>query len=83
MISSLTEICKELNFLHKSSLNILQPEERKPNEKFIKNSIFQIRRKQFLSIAMETRKIDAWTLNDDLFCCCLTLSKQVSFTQIT
>jgi hypothetical protein len=22
-------------------------------------------------------------LNDDLFCCCLTLSKQVSFTQIT
>jgi N utilization substance protein B len=39
---------KELNFLHKSSLkHLATPEERKPNEKFIKNSISNSCRKQF------------------------------------
>jgi N utilization substance protein B len=68
MISSLMEICKrESLFLHKSSLkHLATPAERKPNEKFIKNSIFQIlAENNSLSIAMETRKVDAWTLNDD------------------
>ncbi|MGO4818118.1 transcription antitermination factor NusB [Flavobacterium sp. W22_SRS_FP1] len=68
MISSLLEICKkETVFLHKSSLkHLATPEERKPNEKFIKNSIFQIlAENNSLSIAMESRKIDAWALNDD------------------
>jgi N utilization substance protein B len=68
MISSLMEICKkESEFLHKSSLkHLATPQERKPNEKFIKNSIFQIlAENNSLSIALETRKIDSWYLNDD------------------
>jgi N utilization substance protein B len=68
MISSLMEICKkESEFLHKSSLkHLATPQERKPNEKFIKNSIFQIlAENNSLSIALETRKIDSWHLNDD------------------
>jgi N utilization substance protein B len=68
MISSLMEICKkEAEFLHKSSLkHLATPQERKPNEKFVKNSIFQIlAENNSLSIALETRKIDSWDLNDD------------------
>lgn len=68
MLSSLIEICKkETIFLHKSSQkHLATPEERKPNEKFIKNSIFQIlTQNNSLSIALENRKINNWTLNDD------------------
>jgi transcription antitermination factor NusB len=68
MLSSLIEICKkETIFLHKSSQkHLATPQERKPNEKFIKNAIFQIlAENNSLSIALETRKIDNWTLNDD------------------
>ena len=68
MLSSLVEICKkETDFLHKSSQkHLATPQERKPNEKFIKNAIFQIlAENNSLSIALETRKIDNWILNDD------------------
>jgi len=68
MLSSLIEIGKqEAVFLHKSSLkHLATPQERNPNEKFIKNSIFQIlSENNSLSIALETRKINNWTLNDD------------------
>jgi transcription antitermination protein NusB len=68
MLSSLIEICKkETIFLHKSSQkHLATPQERKPNEKFIKNAIFQIlAENNSLSIALETRKINNWTLNDD------------------
>ena len=68
MLSSLIEICKkETIFLHKSSQKHLATlQERKPNEKFIKNSIFQIlAENNSLSIALENRKINNWTLNDD------------------
>lgn len=68
MLSSLIEICKkETIFLHKSSQkHLATPQERKPNEKFIKNSIFQIlAENNSLSIALENRKINNWTLNDD------------------
>jgi N utilization substance protein B len=68
MISSLIEICKkETVFLHKSSQkHLATPQERKPNEKFIKNAIFQIlAENNSLSIALENRKINNWTLNDD------------------
>jgi N utilization substance protein B len=68
MLSSLIEICKkETIFLHKSSQkHLATPQERNPNEKFIKNAIFQIlAENNSLSIALETRKIDNWTLNDD------------------
>ena len=68
MLSSLIEICKkETIFLHLSSQkHLATPQERKPNEKFIKNAIFQIlAENNSLSIALETRKIDNWSLNDD------------------
>ncbi|WP_413997634.1 transcription antitermination factor NusB [Flavobacterium sp. W1B] len=79
MISSLMEICKkETIFLHKSSLkHLATPEERKPNEKFIKNSIFEIlAENNSLSIALETRKIDTWTLNDDYILLLLNAVKE-------
>jgi N utilization substance protein B len=42
MISSLMEICKRELSLHKSSLkHLATPEERKPNEKFIKTVSFK------------------------------------------
>ncbi len=79
MISSLIEICKkETVFLHKSSQkHLATPQERKPNEKFIKNSIFQLlAENNSLSIALETRKIDNWTLNDDYILILLNAIKQ-------
>ena len=68
MLSSLIEICKkETIFLHKSSQkHLATAQERKPNEKFIKNSIFQIlTENSSLRIALENRKINNWVLNDD------------------
>lgn len=68
MLSTLIEICKkETIFLHKSSQkHLATAAERKPNEKFIKNKIFQIlTENNSISIALETRKINNWTLNDD------------------
>lgn len=82
MISSLMEIGKkEAEFLHKSSLkHLATPEERKPNEKFIKNSIFQIlAENNSLSIALENRKINAWTLNDDYIVLLLNAVKASSY----
>jgi N utilization substance protein B len=79
MISSLIEICKkETIFLHKSSQkHLATAQERKPNEKFIKNAIFQIlAENNSLSIALETRKIDNWTLNDDYILILLNDIKQ-------
>jgi transcription antitermination protein NusB len=79
MLSSLIEICKkETVFLHKSSQkHLATPQERKPNEKFIKNAIFQIlAENNSLSIALETRKIDNWTLNDDYILILLNDIKQ-------
>ena len=68
MLSSLIEICKkETVFLHLSSQkHLATKEERNPNEKFIKNSIFQIlAENNSLSIALENRSIDNWAKNDD------------------
>ena len=75
MLSSLIEICKkETIFLHKSSQkHLATPQERKPNEKFIKNSIFQIlAENNSLSIGLENGKINNWTLNDDYILLLLT-----------
>jgi N utilization substance protein B len=68
MLSSLIEICKkEAVFLEKSAEKYLAtPEERNPNKKFINNAIFKLlSENSSLSIALETRKINNWTLNDD------------------
>ena len=79
MLSSLIEICKkETIFLHLSSQkHLATPQERKPNQKFIKNAIFQIlAENNSLSIALETRKIHNWTLNDDYILLLLNDIKQ-------
>ena len=79
MLSSLIEICKkEAEFLHLSSQkHLATPEERKPNQKFIKNAIFQLlAENNSLSIALENRKINNWTLNDDYIILLLNDIKQ-------
>jgi transcription antitermination protein NusB len=79
MLSSLIEICKkETIFLHLSSQkHLATPEERNPNEKFVKNSIFQIlAENNSLSIALENRKINNWTLNDDYIILLLNAVKE-------
>jgi len=79
MLSALIEICKkETVFLHLSSQkHLATPQERKPNEKFIKNAIFQIlAENNSLSIALENRKIDNWNLNDDYILLLLNDIKQ-------
>ncbi|WP_264566927.1 transcription antitermination factor NusB [Flavobacterium sp. N3904] len=79
MLSSLIEICKkETVFLHLSSQkHLATKEERNPNEKFIKNSIFQIlAENNSLSIALENRSINNWTLNDDYIILLLNAIKE-------
>ena len=79
MVSSLLEICKkEQIFLHLSSQkHLATPQERKPNEKFIKNAVFQILAEtNSLSIAMENRKINNWSLNDDYIIILLNAIKE-------
>jgi transcription antitermination protein NusB len=49
-----------------SQKHLATPQERKPNEKFIKNAVFEIlAENNSLSIAMKNRKINNWSLNDD------------------
>ena len=79
MVSSLLEICKkEQIFLHLSSQkHLATPQERKPNEKFIKNAVFQIlAENNSLSIAMENRKINNWSFNDDYIIILLNAIKE-------
>nr|WP_315251342.1 transcription antitermination factor NusB [uncultured Flavobacterium sp.] len=79
MLSSLIEICKkETVFLHLSSQkHLATKEERNPNEKFIKNSIFQIlAENNSLSIALENRSINNWSLNDDYIILLLNAIKE-------
>lgn len=68
MFSSLIEIKKaEESFLEKSSKkHLVTSEERNPNKKFVNNLVLAlIEESSSLGIAMENRKIDIWTLNDD------------------
>ncbi|MEY2869263.1 MAG: hypothetical protein RIR01_1746 [Bacteroidota bacterium] len=84
MISSLLEICKkETQFLHLSSQkHLATAAERNPNEKFIKNSIFEIlAENNSLSIALETRKINAWHLHEDYISLLLQAIKESSYYQ--
>ncbi|WP_418263584.1 transcription antitermination factor NusB [Flavobacterium faecale] len=82
MVSSLMEICKkETEFLHKSSLkHLATPAERNPNKKFINNAVFQIlAENNSLSIAIETRKIDTWYLNEDYILLLLNAVKESKY----
>lgn len=68
MVSSLIEIQKrEEDFLEKSSRKHLSTaEERNPNKKFINNKVLQmLLESNSMSIALETRKINDWHLNED------------------
>ena len=60
-----------------SQKHLATPQERKPNEKFIKNAVFQIlAENNSLSIAMENRKINNWSLNDDYIIILLNAIKE-------
>jgi transcription antitermination protein NusB len=68
MLSALVEIQKkEIVFLEKSAeKHLATSEEKKPNKKFVDNTIFKIlNENDSLKKALEDRKITAWTLNDD------------------
>lgn len=68
MVSSLVEIKKkEVVFLETSSKkHLATPEEKNPNKKFVNNAILQIlEESNSISIALETRKINNWSMNDD------------------
>lgn len=68
MLSSLIEIRKkEAIYIEKSSKkHLATKEERNPNHKFVNNSILQnLSENNSISIALENRKINNWSLNDD------------------
>ncbi|MBM6500170.1 transcription antitermination factor NusB [Flavobacterium macrobrachii] len=68
MVSSLIEIKKkEVVFLETSSKkHLATPEEKNPNKKFINNAVLQIlEESNSISISLETRKINNWSMNDD------------------
>lgn len=68
MLSSLIEIRKkEEAFLETSSKkHLATPEEKNPNRKFVNNAVLLLlEENSSLSIALEKRKIDNWSMNDD------------------
>jgi len=68
MLTSLTEIRKkEIVFLETSSKkHLATPEEKNPNKKFVNNAVLQLlEENNSLSIALEKRKINNWSMNDD------------------
>ena len=68
MLSSLIEIRKkEIVYLEVSSKkHLATPEEKSPNRKFVNNAVLQLlEESSSLSIALEKRKINNWTMNDD------------------
>lgn len=68
MLSSLIEIRKsEADYIEKSKKkHLTTQEERNPNLKFINNKVLlALEANNSLSIALEDRKINNWTLNDD------------------
>ncbi len=79
MLSSLTEIRKkEIIFLEASSKkHLATPEEKNPNFKFVNNAVLlQLEENNSLSIALESRKINNWSLNDDYILILLNEIKQ-------
>src|SRR5690606_26695307 len=82
MLSSLIEIRKsEAEFIEKSKRkHLTTAEERNPNLKFVNNAVLQLlEENNSLSIALENRKINNWTLNDDYI---LILLKEVKNSPI-
>ncbi len=82
MVSSLIEIVKaEAIFIDKSSKKHLATnDERNPNKKFVNNLVIQqLEENSSLSVALETRKINNWTHNDDYILLLLNAIKKSSF----
>jgi N utilization substance protein B len=81
MLSSLIEIRKkEIVFLEASSKkHLATPEEKNPNRKFVNNAVLQLlEENNSLSIALEKRKINNWSMNDDYILILLNEIKQSS-----
>ncbi len=79
MLTTLTEIRKkEMIFLEASSKkHLATPEEKKPNYKFINNAVLQLLEdNNSISIALEKRKINNWSMNDDYILILLEEVKQ-------
>ncbi len=79
MLSTLTEIRKkEIDYIEISKKKHLSTsEERNPNLRFINNPIFvSLEESNSLSIALETRKINNWQVNDDTILMLLQVIKQ-------
>lgn len=84
MLSSLVEIRKkEVLFLEASSKkHLATPEEKNPNKKFVSNAVLQqLEDSNSLSIALEKRKINNWTLNDTYILILLNEIKQSQLYQ--
>ncbi|MGV9004091.1 transcription antitermination factor NusB [Flavobacterium sp.] len=84
MISALIEIqIKEVQFLETSSKkHLVTAEEKNPNRKFVNNALLnQLSESNSLSIALENRKINNWTLNDDYIIILLNEVKKSSIYQ--
>ena len=79
MLTTLTEIRKkEMIFLEASSKkHLATPEEKKPNYKFTNNAVFQLLEdNNSICIALEKRKINNWSMNDDYILILLEEVKQ-------
>ena len=79
MLTTLTEIRKkEIIFLEASSKkHLATPEEKKPNYKFINNAVLKLLEdNNSISIALEKRKINNWSMNDDYILILLEEVKQ-------
>ncbi|MCF6132920.1 transcription antitermination factor NusB [Flavobacterium wongokense] len=84
MLSSLIEIRKkEVVFLETSSKkHLATPEEKNPNRKFVDNAVLQqLEESNSLSIALEKRKINNWTLDDTYILILLNEIKQSALYQ--
>ena len=82
MLSSLIEIRKkEIVHLEVSSKkHLATPEEKSPNRKFVNNAVLQLlEESSSLNIALEKRKINNWTMNDDYI---LTLLNEIKKSQL-
>jgi N utilization substance protein B len=84
MLSSLIEIRKkEIVFLEASSKkHLVTPEEKNPNRKFVDNAVLQLlEESNSLSIALEKRKINNWSLDDTYILILLNEIKQSALYQ--
>ena len=79
MVSAMIEIRnKEIEFLEKSAQKFTAtPQEKNPNKKFVNNAVLELlSESNSISIALESRKVNNWQLNDDYILLLLATIKQ-------